>query len=105
MTLEDLHQKFVVDEELECSYPQFTRHVPGYIIKPKPEDWGTCLCKTCLNPELKLAVIKKTLPEISIEFQDLKKEECKDAINNMYNVIKESNKTYEYLEWTQEINK
>ena len=46
MTLEDLHQKFVVDEQ-ECSYPQFTRHVPGYIIKPKPEDWGTCLCKIC----------------------------------------------------------
>ncbi|CAL4091766.1 unnamed protein product [Meganyctiphanes norvegica] len=77
MTLEDLHQKFVVDEELECSYPQFTRHVPGYIIKPKPEDWGTCLCKTCLNPELKLAVIKRLYLKFLLNFKILKKKNAK----------------------------
>ncbi|CAF2801426.1 unnamed protein product [Rotaria sp. Silwood2] len=38
---------------MECSYSTFTRHIPSYIISPKPSDWGTCLCMTCLNPQLK----------------------------------------------------
>ncbi|CAF4815704.1 unnamed protein product, partial [Rotaria sp. Silwood2] len=36
---------------MECSYSTFTRHIPSYIIPPKPSDWGTCLCMTCLNPQ------------------------------------------------------
>ena len=38
-TLQELHEGFIVDQSVECSYSQFTRHVPEYIIKPKPESY------------------------------------------------------------------
>ena len=42
---------------MQCT--TFTCHVPDNIIKPKPEDWGTFLCQTCLTPELKLSATKQ----------------------------------------------
>ena len=58
-----LHEKFISEssETVEsCSYSWFCKLVPSNIIKPKPQDWGTCLCMTCLNPELKIEALKKT---------------------------------------------
>ena len=46
---QELFEIFMVDEAAECSYSQFTRYRPETIIKLKLEDWGTCLCMTCLN--------------------------------------------------------
>ena len=62
LSLKELYQKFLTDvQEVECSYIQFCCNVPKEIIKPKPVDWGTCLCMPCLNPELNLEAIKRTL--------------------------------------------
>ena len=44
MSRRDLHQKYLVDMDHSCSYEQFCRYIPNNIIKPKSEDWGTCLC-------------------------------------------------------------
>ena len=61
LSLSNLYVKFLGEKDTDCSYSQFTRYVPDHIIKPKPEDWGTCLCSSCLNPELKLeCIIDKT---------------------------------------------
>ena len=65
-SVKDLHLKFITDTDVDCSYSYFAKLVPENIIKPKPTDWGTCLCKVCLNPELKLESIKKTLPNINL---------------------------------------
>lgn len=35
------------------------------------EDWGTCPCIICVNPELKLESVKKVLPQISLTIDDL----------------------------------
>ena len=32
----------------------FCKLVPKDIVRSKPKDWGTCLCQTCLNPQLKI---------------------------------------------------
>jgi len=64
----DLHQKYLIDMDHPVSYPQFCRCIPENIKKPKPEDWGTCLCKACLNPELKIECIKQLL-SVSLELQ------------------------------------
>ena len=56
-TLEVLHEKFMWEEMVECHYSTFTHNIPQNIRKPKPEDWGTSLCKTCLNPELKMEAL------------------------------------------------
>ena len=48
--LEVLHQKFLAESKLECSYSQFCRLVPEHTVKPKPTDWCTNLCIRCINP-------------------------------------------------------
>ena len=54
-----LYDKFIAETSEECCYETFTRHVPHYVIKPEAEEWGTCLCLPCLNPELKLQKLQK----------------------------------------------
>ncbi|CAF1280652.1 unnamed protein product, partial [Didymodactylos carnosus] len=51
--LSNLHQRFEAETGIDIDYTTFTRHVPDYIMKPNHDSWGTCLCMTCLNPELK----------------------------------------------------
>ena len=59
-----LHNKFEAETGMTCHYSTFVRHMPKYIIKPKPEDWGTCLCMTCLNPQMKITkhIIAEEVP-------------------------------------------
>ena len=42
-SLKVLHAKLLADENVDVSYAQFTRLIPSNVVKPKPEDWGTCL--------------------------------------------------------------
>ena len=44
-----LFYKCQVLENIDCSHETFSQHVP-YVEKAGPSDWGTCLCRTCLNP-------------------------------------------------------
>ena len=53
-TIKNLHILYNAQYETGISYQQFSSLVPFTVITPKPNDWGTSLCKTCLNPELKL---------------------------------------------------
>ena len=58
-TLKVLHAKFEAESSRTCSYQILCQNTPYYVIKPKPTNWGTCLCGTSLNPELKLFAPKK----------------------------------------------
>ena len=37
-----------------CTYPTFTRYWPALFVKPLASEFGTCLCTTCQNMELKV---------------------------------------------------
>ena len=101
-SVQELHQRLQVDESAaECSYSQLTRYVPENIVKPKPEDWGTCLCMTCLNPELKLESIKRQL-ETNVTIDMVKDNTYKQEVNDLIQHIKASGKTFDYLEWSKE---
>ena len=52
-----LHEKFLAEYKVDCSYSNFCKLVPSNIVKPKPQDWGTCLCMSCLNPQLKMEAL------------------------------------------------
>ena len=101
-SIEDLHQKFLVDMNVDCSYAQFARYVPDCIKKPKPEDWGTCLCMVCLNPELKLEAIKKAIPSTSLTLPMIKDGNHKSLITDVCNELKAINKPIKYLEWSKD---
>ena len=52
-----LHEKFLAGYKVDCSYSNFCKLVPSNIVKPKPQDWGTCLCMSCLSPQLKMEAL------------------------------------------------
>ena len=56
---------------LACSYSHFWKLLPNYIVKPKPQDWGTCLCQTCLNPQLKMEALCNVDKSLFIETEKL----------------------------------
>ena len=89
-----------MDESVKSSYVQFTRYAPEHVIKPKPENWGTCLCMTCLNPELKLEAIRKNITT-AVNLDMVKDQAHKEDVDNLIEQIKTSGKTFKYLEWTK----
>ena len=47
LLLNDLYLKFLLEySAIYCCYQTFTMLIPPNIIKPKPEDWGTCRIST-----------------------------------------------------------
>ena len=108
----NLHQKFISNTNIDCSYSTFTRHVPSYIISPKPSDWGICLCATSLNPQIKaerINQLKHNHPILngvsSFLGNDLTPVVCDE--NKIQDILKELNlpKTESfsitYVEWVQ----
>ena len=57
-TIEILHQKFLADVIIECSISNFAGYMSKNVVKPRPMDRGTSLCKICLNPKLKVEALK-----------------------------------------------
>ena len=52
-----LHEKFFAEYKVDCSYSNFCKLVLSNIVKPKPQDWGTFLCMSCLNLQLKMEAL------------------------------------------------
>ncbi|CAF4429941.1 unnamed protein product, partial [Didymodactylos carnosus] len=49
-----LHEQFQAKTGTLCSYSMFCQYIPPNIKKPNVNDWGTCLCMLCFNPQMKL---------------------------------------------------
>ena len=95
-----LREKFLADEKEDISYAQFTRYVPTNILKPKPEDWGTCLCMSCINPEHKLESLHREMPECSLNINNFMNK-TEDELEILFKKIENSGKQFRYLEWTK----
>ena len=69
-----------VNPEVKISYSTFSSYWPKTVIKPRPGDFGTCLCDKCENPNLKIHAMKthKLIPqEVEIEkvLRDIKNDD------------------------------
>ena len=83
-SLSFLHKKFTLQQGSQCVYSTFMRHVPYYVIKPSPQSWGTCMCGTCLNPELKLVALSQKLKDQPIsDAEDLSTETIPIILENL----------------------
>ena len=71
-TPRSLCEKFNTESSLNCSSVYFQNNCPFDVIKPNPNDWGTCCCQTCLNPELKLDAISKVVEDSSLKWDEAK---------------------------------
>ena len=65
-----LHKKFLSEYQVECSYSHFCKLVPND-VRPKPQDWETCLCQTCLNPQLKMEALHNVDKSLFVETEKL----------------------------------
>ena len=77
--------KFQALENIDCSYETFSQHVPYYVKKVGTSDWGTCLCHTCLNPELKIEKLirEKLIPSINLEYVIQNNDDYHDLLENI----------------------
>ena len=99
-TLHCLHDKFLAESITGCSLEYFRTNCPFYVIKPKANDWGTCLCDICLNPELKLEALAKTIGDNDLKWGDNKG--YKD-IDSLIGKLK-CEKSVSYNEWQMVTN-
>ena len=85
-TIEILHKKFLAEAMVACSLSTFAWYLPKNVVNPKPEDWGTSLCKTCLNPELKIEALRD--PEVKLEtLLSLDDAQLKNGVKNSMTII------------------
>ncbi|CAF4916224.1 unnamed protein product, partial [Rotaria magnacalcarata] len=113
--LSTIHQRFMTETGNNCHYSTFTRYIPDYVLKPSIDDWGTCLCIVCLNPQLKLEklqrikflypVLKALLPDGLTDITDLVTNEIKtkDFLDNLVK-LEDEQFNITYTEWTKKKN-
>ena len=77
-----LHEKFQAKHK-EISYSWFCKLIPDNIVKLKPQDWGTCLCRTYL--EMKLEAVNK-LPQFMQKPRRVQDEELSEFIDEVKNI-------------------
>ena len=69
-TITALFEKFKAENSQECSFSYFAQNCPFNVVKPNPNDWGTCLCAMCLNPEIKLEALGKLTKRSDLRWND-----------------------------------
>ena len=99
-SLKVLHGKLLADEKEDILYAQFTRYAPSNILKPKPEDWGTCLCMSSINPEHKIESLHREMPECSLNTNNFMNK-TEDELEILFKKIENSGKQLRCLEWTK----
>ena len=80
-----LFYKFQALENIDCSYETFSQHVPDYVKRAGPSDSGTYLCRTCLNPELKIEKLiqEKLIPSITLKYVIQNDDDYHDLLENI----------------------
>ena len=80
-----MYYKFQALENTDCFYETFSQHVPYDVKKAGPSDCGTCLCRMCLNPELKIEkLIRENLvPTINLEYVIQNDDDYHDLLENI----------------------
>ena len=93
-----LHFSFKAETGAKCSSKSFRENIIFYAVCPKSNDWGTCLCVHCINPEIKLESLGNLKKNISFHWEDGKSFEC---INGLVERMKATNidKTVMYNKW------
>lgn len=76
-----LHQIFELETKIDIDYHTFLKYIPSFVVKPKVDDWGTCLCIDCINPQMKFdklnqlkstkSIIKQMLNSIPIDLNEV----------------------------------
>ena len=75
-TIKMLHFSFEAETGVKCS----SLNIPFYVVRPKPNDWGTHLCVHCINPEMKVEALANLTKDTSFLWEDGKSYEDLDGL-------------------------
>ena len=74
------HFSFEAETGAKCSLQCFRQNISFYVVLSKPNDWGTCLCVHCINPEIKLEAFANLPKDTSFHWEDGKSYEDIDGL-------------------------
>ena len=97
-TIRMLHEKFEAECNARWTVETFRVNIPFNVVRPNANDWGTCLCAACVNPELKLKALAAITRDSSIKWSDDKDYNDIDALIAKINAIP-MNVPVVYNEW------
>ena len=70
-SIDSLYQKFLSESHLNVIHCILRKtSLSICVIKPNPNNLGTCLCSKCLNPELKLEALAKAIQDNCLKWND-----------------------------------
>ena len=98
-TIMTLHSKFESECDTCVSVEIFRINIPFNVIKPNPNDWGTCLCGMCINPELKLDALADTTQDKTFKWTDDKDYNEIDDLLERVKALAISKQAVIYNEW------
>ncbi|CAF1605264.1 unnamed protein product [Didymodactylos carnosus] len=95
-----LHQQFELETNIDIDYDTFCRHVPEHIVKPSHDGWGTCLCISCLNPQMKYEKLYHLKQKNQVVRTHLDGYPC-----DLSEIVKDEQKTNEFKENLMKLDK
>ena len=79
-TIKMFHFSFEAETGAKCSLQCCRQNISFYVVLSKPNDWGTCLCVHCINPEMKLEAFANLPKDTSFHWEDGKSYEDIDGL-------------------------
>ena len=99
-SLKTLYIKFCSENGSACSFCSFARNITSNIKQPNPMTSNTCLCRTCLNSEIKLEKLSKTEKYLSLALaEDSTHEDVRQIMDKLCKIKANKSETIEYVEW------
>ena len=104
--LDILHSQFQAETNVECSLRAFQLYIPKNVIKPSPDEWGTCKCMTCENPQLMYEALKRlNLKGLKLKGTlEAEMEDVEDLLRKLDEVKDIDNKPVMYNQWLRKVN-
>ena len=94
-----LHWKFEAETGVVCSLEWLRQNIPFDVVCPKPNDWSTYLCATCINPEMKLDALANFTKDPSLRWDEGKSYDSTDCLISHIKAVDDEQRTILYNEW------
>ena len=98
-TVRMLYWRFKAETRAVCSLEWFKQNIPFNVVCPKPNNLGTCLCATCINPEIKLNASANFTKNPSLLWDERKSYDSIDCLISHIMAVDGEQRTILHNEW------
>ena len=75
------------------------QNISFHVVCPKPNDWSTCSCTTCINPETKMDALANFTKDPSLRWDEGKSYDSTDCLISYIKAVDDEQRTILYNEW------